>query len=66
MKNYVGTAVISFDLDAPSKATLIAQIKYLLGKDLTLEEVNVETVYGDGYDPFDEADRINDDRKSGI
>ena len=66
MKNYLGTAVISFDLDAPSKATLIAQIKYLLGKELTLEDINIETVYGDGYDPFDEADRINDDRKVGI
>ena len=66
MKNYVGTAVISFDLDAPSKATLIAQIKYLLGKELTLEDIDIETVYGDGYDPFDEADRLNDERKVGI
>ena len=66
MKNYVGTAVISFDLDAPSKATLIAQIKYLLGKVLTLEDIDIETVYGDGYDPFDEADRLNDERKVGI
>ena len=63
MKNYLGTAVISFDLDAYSKADLVTRINKQLGTDLTLEDVNIETVYGDGYDPFDEADRINDERK---
>ena len=66
MKNYLGTAVISFDLDAFSKADLVTRINKQLGTDLTLEDVNIETVYGDGYDPFDEADRLNDDRKVGI
>lgn len=66
MKNYLGTAVISFDLDAYSKADLVTRINKQLGTDLTLEDVNIETVYGDGYDPFDEADRINDERKLGL
>jgi len=63
MKNYLGTAVISFDIDAHSKTDLVAHIKKQLGADLALEDIDIETVYGDGYDPFDEADRINDERK---
>ena len=63
MKNYLGIAVISFDLDAYSKADLVTRINKQLGTDLTLEDVNIDTVYGDGYDPFDEADRLNDERK---
>lgn len=66
MKNYVGTAVISFDIDAYSKEDLVTRINKQLGTELTLEDVDIETVYGDGYDPFDEADRINDERKVGI
>lgn len=64
MKNYLGTAIISFDIDAYSKADLVTHINKQLGTDLTLEDVNIETVYGDGYDPFDEADRINDEKKT--
>lgn len=63
MKNYLGTAVISFDIDAYSKEDLVTRINKQLGTELTLEDVDIETVYGDGYDPFDEADRINDERK---
>ena len=66
MKNYLGTAVISFDIDAYSKEDLVTKINKRLGTELTLEDIDIETVYGDGYDPFDEADRINDDRKLGI
>ena len=63
MKNYLGTAVISFDIVAYSKEDLATRINKQLGRELTLEDVDIETVYGDGYDPFDEADRINDERK---
>lgn len=63
MKNYLGTATISFDIDAYSKADLTTRIRKQLGKDLVLEDVAIEIVYGDGYDPFDEADRLNDERK---
>lgn len=63
MKNYLGTAVISFDIDAYSKEDLVTKINKRLGMELTLEDVNIDTVYGDGYDPFDEADRLNDERK---
>lgn len=66
MKNYLGTAIISFDIDAYSKEDLVTKINKRLGTELTLEDIDIETVYGDGYDPFDEADRINDDRKLGI
>ena len=66
MKNYLGTAVISFDIDAYSKEDLVTKINKRLGMELTLEDIDIETVYGDGYDPFDEADRLNDDRKVGI
>lgn len=63
MKNYLGTAVISFDIDAYSKEDLVTKINKRLGVELTLEDIDIETVYGDGYDPFDEADRLNDERK---
>ena len=55
MKNYLGTAVISFDIDAYSKEDLVTKISKRLGIELTLEDIDIETVYGGGYDPFDET-----------
>lgn len=66
MKDYVGTITVSFDLSAYNQDDLKCRIKKRLGKDLSLEDIEIETVYGDGYDPFDEADRINDERKLGL
>lgn len=64
MKEYVGVITVSFDLNAYSREDLQKRIKEQLGVDLILEDVEIDTVYTDGYDPFDEADRINDEKKT--
>lgn len=66
MKEYIGTITVSFNLEAYSKEDLRKRLRKQIGTDLILEEIEIDTVYTDGYDPFDEADRLNDDRKVGI
>lgn len=66
MKEYLGSVIVSFNIEAHNKEDLKAKIRKQLGGDLVLEEIEIDTVYTDGYDPFDEADRLNDDRKVGV
>lgn len=64
MKEYVGMCTISFDVEAHSREDLRAKLKEQLGRDLILEDVEINSVYSDGYDVWDEADEINDEKKT--
>jgi len=66
MKEYVGSITVTFDIEAYGTDDLKERIKKQLGSDLEMIDLEIETVYTDGYDPWDEADKANDDRKLGI
>lgn len=61
MKEYVGMCTISFDVEAHSREDLREKLKKQLGRDLILEDVEIDSVYSDGYDVWDEADRRYDE-----
>lgn len=64
MKQYVGVISVSFNVDARDKEDLTERIMKQLGDDLTLEDIEIDSIYSEGG-AYDYEDIFHDEMKMG-
>lgn len=61
MNEYTGVITVSFEIKARDKDDLKREIEKKLGKELILEEIEIDSVYNDGQDAYSLADIFYDE-----
>lgn len=63
MNEYTGVITVSFEIKARDKDELKREIEKKLGKELILEEIEIDAVYNDGMDAYSLADVFYEETK---